>query len=65
MRLQIIDGAANVDWQLAGMAAKTLWNYLTRLKRAIDAGQGEEVMYTDQMSDLVELLDGLLGTSAL
>ena len=47
------------------MAAKTLWNYLTRLKRAIDAGQGEEVMYTDQMSDLVELLDGLLGTSAL
>lgn len=58
--LQIIDQAAHVDWQLAGMAGKTLWNYLARLKTAIVEGNADSLIFADQLADLVDLLETLL-----
>lgn len=49
-----------MDWQLAGMAAKTLWNYLAKLKTAMAEGHADELIFADQLTDLVDLLSHLL-----
>lgn len=42
-----------------------MWNYLAKLKQAIADGHGEDVMYSDQMADLLDLLDSLFGTHGI
>ncbi|EGD73080.1 hypothetical protein PTSG_04795 [Salpingoeca rosetta] len=59
--IDVVAGTAGQDWQLAGLACKTLWNYAERLGQA----DGRELMAREQMEDLVDVLANLIADDAV
>eukprot|EP01147_Barroeca_monosierra_P006987 gene6987-7624_t len=47
--------ASNGDWQLAGLACKTLWNYAEQLGQA----DSQDIMLKEQMEDLLNVLQSM------
>ena len=56
---QVVGGCADGDWQLAGLACKTLWNYLERLGHP----DGRDLLQREQMEDLLDVLESFTRAS--